>query len=439
MLAVVWGAEYFPNYILGQNFLIMTDHNALISLLNGNNKKNKTMFSRLTRWLDRLIPFDFQIEQKPGAKIGLADYLSRHPCNEATPISTYDNMFTVAKINLIRAALGFNKNNAIRGYKSSNYQSKEPHIKAESKQSINRLKVSSRNEPVEGGMSCERESTNQNRTHGSNRRLRKIRGKLVGAIIQSKENCLNLPSTFKNSESRIEMDKNKRKWQKFLQQHPSLNSSSDEIEEIPQNTVSLEAITKETKSVRINTTLSLPSAFKGEKIPHVDPNSICMSIIPRNCKIVNKITSLPDLFNLKLIESNYVSDPQLSAIRDLIVSQDPNIHEKFNAMNRSYSQFVNDFSVKENVVWMEEKLVIPMNLQTAINNRIHAYHHGKSNMFDAAKDVWYPYIYRSIASIAEDCPECTAAGKNLKTILRKNQLGNIPEPKEPNESVQLDF
>ena len=31
-----------------------------------------------------------------------------------------------------------------------------------------------------------------------------------------------------------------------------------------------------------------------------------------------------------------------------------------------------------------------MNLQTAINNRIHAYHHGNSNMFDAAKDVWYP-------------------------------------------------
>ena len=60
-------------------------------------------------------------------------------------------------------------------------------------------------------------------------------------------------------------------------------------------------------------------------------------------------------------------------------------------------------------------------------------------MFDTAKNVWYPYIYRSIASIAEDCPECTTAGKNLKTILSKNQLGNIPEPKEPNESVQLDF
>ena len=139
-----------------------------------------------------------------------------------------------------------------------------------------------------------------------------------------------------------------------------------------------------------------------------------MSIIPRNCKIVKKITAIPDLFNLKFIESNYVSDPQLSAIRDLIVIKDPNIHEKVTAMNSYYSQFIIDFYVKENVVWMDEKLVITMNLQTAINNRIHAYHHGKTNMFDAAKDVWYLYIYRSIASIAEDCPECTAARNYIR-------------------------
>ena len=105
----------------------------------------------------------------------------------------------MAKINLICAALGFNKNNPSRGYKSSNSQSKGPHIKAESKQSINRLKVSSQNEPVEGGKPFERESTNQNRTYGLNRRLRKIRGKLVGAIIQSKESCLNLPNTTKKN------------------------------------------------------------------------------------------------------------------------------------------------------------------------------------------------------------------------------------------------
>ena len=432
MLAVVWGAEYFRNYILGRSFLIVTDHKALISLLNGNNKKNKTMFSRLTGWLDRLIPFDFRIEHKPGAKIGLADYLSRHPSREATPISTYDNMFTVAKINLIRTALGFNTS---KGHNKS----KGPICTAESKQSINRLEVSSQNDSVEGGKSCKRKSTNQIQTRNLSRRLREIRTGLVGAIIKSEQSCSKLSkSNSQISASNTKMDRSMRKWQKFLQQHPSLNSSSDEIEELPPN-VSLEAVTKETRSIRTNTTLSLPSAFKGETVPPVDPNLLCMSIIPRNCKIVNKVTSLPDLFNLKFIESNYVSDPQLSAIRDLIVTQDPEIHEKITEMNRYYAQFVNDFSVKENVVCMDDKLVIPINLQSAINNRIHAYHHGKSNMFDAAKDVWYPYIYRSIASIAKGCPECTAAGKNLKTIIKKNQLGTVPELKEPKESVQLDF
>ena len=95
-----------------------------------------------------------------------------------------------------------------------------------------------------------------------------------------------------------------------------------------------------------------------------------MSIIPRNCKIVNKTTALPDLFNLKFIESNYVSYPQLSAIRDLIVTQDPEIHEEVTQMSRYHAQFVNDFSVKENVVWMDDKLAIPINLQSAFNNRI---------------------------------------------------------------------
>ena len=49
MLAVVWGPEYFRNYVLGRKLQIVTDHKALVSFLNGNNNKNKTTFSRLTR------------------------------------------------------------------------------------------------------------------------------------------------------------------------------------------------------------------------------------------------------------------------------------------------------------------------------------------------------------------------------------------------------
>ena len=56
----------------------MTDHKALVSLLNGINKKNKTMLSRLTPWLDRLIPFDFQVNINPEQKSA-----SQITCQEA--------------------------------------------------------------------------------------------------------------------------------------------------------------------------------------------------------------------------------------------------------------------------------------------------------------------------------------------------------------------
>ena len=49
------------------------------------------------------------MEHKPGAKIGFEDYLSKHPISDAKPVSTYDSMFTVAKISQIRYALGFKK------------------------------------------------------------------------------------------------------------------------------------------------------------------------------------------------------------------------------------------------------------------------------------------------------------------------------------------
>ena len=291
------GVEYFPNCILESKFLVVTDHEALISLLNGNIKKNKTVFSRLTRWLDRLIPLDFNVEHKPGAKIGLADYLSRHPSKEATPISTYDNMFTVAKINSTHTNLGFVQSNTSQGHEVYNNTSKGQQIKAHKQQSINILEISSRFQPVEGVKSCERKLTNQNRTQGSNQRLCNLREILVGAITQLEETRLNLNS---NSNIHIEMDLSMKQWEKCLKQHPSLDSSSDEIKELP-SSLHLEAITKEIRSIKTNTTLSLPSAFKVGTNPPVDPNSVCMSIVRRGYKIVSKITSLPELFNLQFI------------------------------------------------------------------------------------------------------------------------------------------
>ena len=78
-------------------------------------------------------------------------------------------------------------------------------------------------------------------------------------------------------------------------------------------------------------------------------------------------------------------------------------------------------------------------LQVPIESRIHYYHHGKRNMYEAAPDVWYPYMYRSLAAKAMYYQQYTEAGKNLKTLLPKGDMGKVPELREPNECIQLDF
>ena len=70
LLAVVWSLEHFKYYLIGSHFTLQTDHQALISALKIN-RGNKTYHSRLTRWVDRLLPFHFKVENIAGKKHGI--------------------------------------------------------------------------------------------------------------------------------------------------------------------------------------------------------------------------------------------------------------------------------------------------------------------------------------------------------------------------------
>ena len=78
LLAVVWAIENFRNFVYGTEFEVVSDHKALTTILK-DNRSNKTFSSRLTRWVDRLLPFQFKVVHAPGRTMGMADYLSRHP------------------------------------------------------------------------------------------------------------------------------------------------------------------------------------------------------------------------------------------------------------------------------------------------------------------------------------------------------------------------
>ena len=93
----MWAIEHFKSYLYGKPFTVITDHQALISALNAS-ERSKTSESRLTRWIDRLIPFHFDIKHLAGIKMGLIGYISRNQVGLAIPPSEYDEEFVVTSI-----------------------------------------------------------------------------------------------------------------------------------------------------------------------------------------------------------------------------------------------------------------------------------------------------------------------------------------------------
>ena len=106
LLAAVWAIDHFKYYLYGRRFTLITDHQALVSALNSN-KNNKTYQSRLTRWIDGLLPFDFDIKHLSGSKMGLIDYILRHPVGKPQPPAYWDEHFVVALIDDLISCLEF--------------------------------------------------------------------------------------------------------------------------------------------------------------------------------------------------------------------------------------------------------------------------------------------------------------------------------------------
>ena len=100
LLGVVWSIEYFKYYLFGKNFTVLTDHRALLSVLKSH-RSNKSYNSRLTRWVDRLLPFNFNIEHIPGTRMSLVDYIPCQPNQKAKSITQYDEEFMVAMLFII--------------------------------------------------------------------------------------------------------------------------------------------------------------------------------------------------------------------------------------------------------------------------------------------------------------------------------------------------
>ena len=318
LLAVVWATEHFRNYIYGRYFTVILDHKALLTLSNSSPKGNKTFFSRLTRWYDRLVPYDFKVDHRQGSKIGMADYLSRFPSAAAHVTSHYDESFTVAKIKMINGALKpkeqlkpggqkvkqIRQNPAVEGERSCLY-SKRKVVSNEIKRKVEYAKINCEStRSLEGVVTCNRRLANQNRDICILAEMCKLRSKKIRRCSQYVKSSCCLNEKIKKSMSSINSpEKTDPKTPSAIvntstpsgnvnlsvvlnrfDQPPSLSSDSD-IEVIPPDKV----ITKMTSSKKLNTFISLPHQLPGLSYPLVQSDKWIYSIVPTDSRIVKEI------------------------------------------------------------------------------------------------------------------------------------------------------
>ena len=114
--------------------------------------------------------------------------------------------------------------------------------------------------------------------------------------------------------------------------------------------------------------------------------------------------------------------------------------EKLRAINPTYYRIRRDLSVSPSgCLIYDNKLVIPNKLKGMVLETIHNKHPGQACMLAPAQLIWYPHIHSDIVAQAQTCCHCAEKGKNLKPLISKTQVGNLPPLSEPNEEVQMDF
>ena len=82
-LACMWACEHWNFYLYGRHFTLVTDHQALKTLLTTGGSGHRPL--RLHRWSDRLFQYTFTVTYRPGKLNVVADCLSRSSVIADTP------------------------------------------------------------------------------------------------------------------------------------------------------------------------------------------------------------------------------------------------------------------------------------------------------------------------------------------------------------------
>ena len=416
MLGAVWVIENFKNYLFGKNFTVLTDHRALLSVLKSH-RSNKSYSSQLTRWIDRLLPFGFDIEHIPGTRIGLVDYLSRQPNQKAKIITQYDEEFMVATISRIRDAITtiFSHSNKIPFQKQ--HHTSKCQLQA-NKTGVHSCKVSKSS------------AHTPNASNNSLTTIAKVKNynpKFISSFYCHANHLLKI-----NTAPAPRIESQNLKLNSATTPNINVNNTSMSANESAQinpstspQTPRVALRTKSTPNTNISASINNNQASPSPEHRDIE--------LPRE-KIFEHNSN--QLFIKSFLAVLTSKDAVLKEIRDCGMQDD---EARCKEVSHYIRSFWKDLHVKSGCLCVDERVAIPNSIKDIVLESIHMTHPGSWGMISLSQYALWPYMHKEILAKTSDCVPYTEIGENLKTIIPKSKWHLHILCQEPNEKNQIDF
>ena len=397
LLGAVWLIEHFKYYLYGKPFTVINDHRALLSIMR-ENRASKSYNSRLTCWVDRLLPSDFTINHIPGSKMGLVDYIFCDPQQKAVNISAYDEQFIVAKLDEInRSAKRFllNAENYV------DFAARNPLIKPVSNTPNSNRKLCSElapRNPEYSAITANDNSISKLEPNNSNSNLQIETVNIPHSLFALSRSTDKLPTKLNNFQ---------RIANKFNCVLKMSNSDEETLMQVKQLTPSIVRFADEAGPSTAPAVQAAPSTRNTDTTTVTSPSTDDLYTDAFNFALFKKFTST-------LMASLTTKDAILKEIRDSILTENEG---RCKQISPYFHSFWKDLHVKNGCVCIDERIAMPNSIKDAYVEAIHATHPGSWGMKDMATHAWWPYMHRDIVTKTAKCNPCLKIGKNLKSII----------------------
>ena len=136
--------------------------------------------------------------------------------------------------------------------------------------------------------------------------------------------------------------------------------------------------------------------------------------------------------DLKTMIAKTAIDPELTRVRTRLRRED------CETIPDGYRTVFDKLSIRWGLVFVDDQLVIPIDLRRRLLEILHFGHSGITKMMSEAKIFWWPNMMKDIENKVQDCTACLASGKNLEYQIPKKHYGKL-KLSEPGQEIQIDF